>query len=153
MIGNQPYVMKSCFKIQLSINKPRHRVLFKYSQIFLEKSQGPSNTAFSFYSDRELHITMMSIDNFENYLRTFQIEWVYVDFGCWDLNFKMSVVSWNYWHICNLNFLWTNAKLSTQIPIDLTTLWFAYHRWTVSNIKSVPFGLKWIISAPGITIL
>ena len=26
------------------------------------------------------------------------------------------------------------------------------HRWTVSNIKSVPFGNKWTISAPGIII-
>ena len=27
-----------------------------------------------------------------------------------------------------------------------------FHRWTVSNIKSVPFGHKWTISVPGITI-
>ena len=27
-----------------------------------------------------------------------------------------------------------------------------HHRWTVSNIKSVPFGHKWTISAHGITI-
>ena len=60
------------------------------------------------------------------FFTTFGVEKAFAK-PCWALNAKSSF----YWWAQNSSWL---------------------HRWTVSNIKSVPFGHKWTISVPGITI-
>ena len=47
-----------------------------------------------------------------------------------------------------LLIFWVNGPKNSR----LSMMSYAEHRWTASDIKSVPFGHKWTISAPGITI-
>ena len=57
-----------------------------------------------------------------------------------------------YWSFCKSSKVFSDSisKVPKQ-TIKLSVLYKKY-RWTVSNIKSVPFVHKWTISASGITI-
>ena len=63
--------------------------------------------------------------------------------------FRSSEINGSEGSIWNFSLLVHHYELKHRTLVYLNNL---NHRWTVSNIKSVPFGHKWTISAPVITV-